>query len=245
MTGTPRPPLVVWSPPRCRSTAFLRMMHERGDFQVVHEPFSHLMDFGSAEFAGGVYSTERALMDALLALAERTPVFVKDTTDFSYPGLLRADDFLRSATHAFIIRHPRETIGSHYRLNPALTRDEIGFARAREIYDAVVRAGQHPVVLDADDLVNHPEAMVRGYCEAVGIEFRPEALSWRPEVLPAWQRTLRWHTAVAASTGFTRSDGDQPVDVDDHKVLSAYYRYHLPHYEFLRDRRLRVDPGAG
>ena len=87
-------PLVLWSPPRCRSTAFLRMMYERGDFLVVHEPFSHLKDFGAADVDGARCHDEGSLMNTLLALAERTSVFVKDTTDFHYPGLLAADRLL-------------------------------------------------------------------------------------------------------------------------------------------------------
>jgi hypothetical protein len=186
--------LVMWSPPRCRSTAFLRMMHQRGDFDVVHEPFSHLMDFGTAELAGTRYGDERSLMDALLTMAARRPVFVKDTTDFHYPGVLMADDFLAAATHTFMVRHPREAIASHYRLNPRVTRDEIGFARLREIYDAVRRVGGEPVVVDSDDLVDRPAATVRAYCAAVGVPFRGKALSWSAQVLPSWERTIyRYH----------------------------------------------------
>src|SRR5688572_9967975 len=140
--------LVLWSPPRCRSTAFLRMMAARGDYQVVHEPFSHLKDFGSADVAGVRCHDEAALMAALLELSARTPVFVKDTTDFHYPGLLAATGFLRAATHSVIVRHPREAIPSHHRLNPDLTCAEVGFERVREIYDAAAAAGRAPVVID-------------------------------------------------------------------------------------------------
>jgi hypothetical protein len=243
-----RGPLVLWSPPRCRSTAFLRMMHERGDHTVVHEPFSHLLDFGEAEVRGEKHTDERGLMDALLALAGRGPVFVKDTTDFHYPGLLTADDFLRTATHTIIVRHPREAIASHYRLNRGLTRDEIGFARVREIYEAVQRAGGRPVVVDSDDLIDRPEETVRAYCAAVGIAFRREALSWSATVLPAWRRTMRWHSEVSASTGIGRTstgtarpdDEAGEAGVADHPLLGPFYRYHLPHYQWLRQRRLRV-----
>ncbi|MFS4092200.1 sulfotransferase family protein [Streptomyces sp. AF1A] len=232
--------LVLWSPPRCRSTAFARMMHERGDFTVLHEPFSHLKDFGTAEVAGVSCTDERTLMDELLSLAERTPVFVKDTTDFHYPVVLTADDFLREATHTFILRHPREAIASHHRLNPQLTRDEIGFARVREIHEAVRSAGSEPVVIDSDDFVDRPEATVRAYCRAVGLEFLPQALSWSPSVLSGWEKTLRWHTEVAASTGVKRRPSAGATEVEDHPVLGPYYRYHLPHYHWLRERRLRI-----
>ena len=43
---------MLWSAPRSRSTAFFRMMAERGDFTVVHEPFSYLAEFGYTDVAG-------------------------------------------------------------------------------------------------------------------------------------------------------------------------------------------------
>jgi hypothetical protein len=43
--------LMLWSAPRSRSTAFYRMMTERGDFTGVHEPFSHVRLFRNAEIS--------------------------------------------------------------------------------------------------------------------------------------------------------------------------------------------------
>jgi hypothetical protein len=147
--------IALWSAPRSRSTAFERMMIERGDFTVVHEPFSHLVDFGVARVVDRDVRSERALIDALRALPGN--VFFKDTTDFHYPGLLADGAFLRYAVHTFIIRHPREVIASHLALNPDLDRDEVGIERLYGIYEAVVRAGtRDPVVVDSDDLIDRP-----------------------------------------------------------------------------------------
>jgi Sulfotransferase domain len=232
--------LALWSAPRCRSTPFLRMMAERGDRTVVHEPFSHVADFGVAEVDGTVVRSERDLIGALRKLAAERPVFFKDTTDFHYPGLLADTAFLREATHTFMIRDPKAAIASHYRLNPKLGRDEIGFAWLHEIYAAVADAtGTEPVVLDGDDLVAAPEAIVQAYCARVGIPYVAEALSWRPKVLPGWQRTARWHTSVSDSSGFEQRSEDGAVDVEADPTLRAFLRYHQPFYEQLRARRLR------
>jgi hypothetical protein len=217
------------------------MMAERGDRLVVHEPFSHVADFGAAEVDGRAVRSERDLIDALRELAAERPVFFKDTTDFHYPELLADGDFLREATHAFMIRDPEAAIASHYRLNPELGRDEIGFAWLYEIYAAVEEAtGTQPVVIDGDDLVAAPEAVVREYCAQVGIPYVPEALQWKPKALPSWQRTARWHTSVSESSGFEPPRSDGAVDVESHPRLGAYLRYHRPYYERLYARRLRV-----
>src|SRR5580693_10489738 len=131
------PIVALWSAPRCRSTAFARMMMERGDYMVLHEPFSHVINFGESEVGEHLVRSERELIPALGRLARDAPVFFKDTTDFYYPCLLSDKDFLARGTHTFLIRHPAEAIASHYLLHPGLQRDEIGFAWLAEIFETL------------------------------------------------------------------------------------------------------------
>ncbi|MFF8725797.1 sulfotransferase family protein [Streptomyces sp. NPDC015171] len=237
----PRPRLLaLWSAPRCRSTAFMRMMAERGDFLVVHEPFSHVADFGSAEVAGRTVRTEAELIETLLALSAERPVFFKDTTDFAYPGLLADKDFLAATAHAVILRHPSEAIASHYALNPQLGLHEVGFARLAEIYDAVVAVGGRPVVVDSDDLLRDASATVREFCLRVGIPYSPEALSWRPGMLDGWKRTERWHRSTADTSGFRSTGSEYSATVENTPLLAEYLDFHLPHYERLLAHRLPV-----
>lgn len=232
--------LVLWSAPRCRSTAFLRMMQERGDFEVVHEPLSHTVDFGQTEIAGRPVRSEAEALEALLARSERVPVFFKDTTDFHYPALLAHERFLRRARHTFIIRDPAAAIASHHRVNPDVTRDEIGFERLHEIYERVVAVtGQSPPVVEADDLVRQPAEIVRAYCLAVGIPFRPEALEWDPGWRDDWKQAGSWHVEASERRGFVPDPGDHgsaAIAGDDR--LMGYLRHHAPFYERLRDHAL-------
>ena len=100
--------------------------------------------------------------------------------------------------------------------------------------------GREPVVVDSDDLVTRPAATVKAYCARVGIDFRPEALTWQPYDRPEWEPSSRWHTDVAASTGFGNVAGKPGMDIERHPVLSKYLDYHLPFYEMLYTRRLAV-----
>ncbi|QXJ22400.1 sulfotransferase family protein [Actinomadura graeca] len=235
--------LILWSAPRSRSTAFFRMMAERGDFDAVHEPFSYLAEFGRAELGGAPLTTEAELIGRLRERSREHPVFVKDTTDERYPGVLADEDFLaRDAEHAFLIRHPSETIASYRRLNPGVERHQIGFEAQHEIFTAVRRlTGREPVVVDAADLVARPEATVASFCARVGIGFRPEALTWRAEQREEWTPSQRWHADAAASTGFRKSGPERGAeDVAAHPVLGDYLRHHLPYYEELHAHRLTV-----
>jgi hypothetical protein len=234
--------LMLWSAPRSRSTAFFRMMAERGDFTPVHEPFSYLAEFGHVEIDGQRITSETELIEFLRGLSGNGPVFVKDTTDERYPGVLADERFLaEDATHTFIIRHPKETIASYYEVNPDVVQHQIGFEAQYEIFSTITRvAGREPVVVDADDLVRRPEDLVRAYCTQVGIDFRPEAMSWKPDNRSEWSPSDRWHTDAAASTGFGDVTEKRGVDVEAHPELSKYLKHHLPFYEELYARRLAV-----
>jgi hypothetical protein len=236
----PRRMLSVWSAPRCRSTAFARMMAERGDYAVLHEPFSHVVNFGESEVGGRVARTEQELIPELWRLAREGPVFFKDTTDFHYPHLLADRHFLAGGVHTFLIRHPAEAIASHYQLHPGLQRDEIGFAWLAEIYDAVASAtGTPPVVIDSDDLVARPRQTVRAYCDAVRIPFIPRALSWAPGMREDWQRTSRWHVTASQTSGFVRTRPAGAAVIAENPLLAGYLEYHLPFYDKLRAAALR------
>lgn len=233
--------LALWSAPRCRSTAFARMIAERGDFAVLHEPFSHVKDFGEAKVGGRIVRDEAGLIAAITGLAATAPVFFKDTTDFRYPGLLAHPKFLARAVHTFIVRHPAAAIASHFALNPALNRDEVGFAWLAEIYDAVLAAtGVPPVVVDSDDLVRDPARLIRAYCQAVGIPFIEGALSWDPGMRTEWQRTSKWHESTSKTGGFVaRAEPDRSA-IAGNAVLAGYLDYHLPFYERLREVAIQL-----
>lgn len=235
--------LMLWSAPRSRSTAFFRMMAERGDFTVVHEPFSYLAEFGYADVAGTRVVSAPDLIAALRDLGARSCVFAKETTGKRYPQVLASASFLGSdAVHTFLIRHPRETIASYVRLNPDAPLHKIGFESLYEVYASVARlTGRPPAVVDAADLMLSPVAVISAYCARVGIPFVPAALSWRPADRPEWEPSRRWHAEVAASTGFRGAPaaGSRPcVDVERDPVLGRYLSHHLPYYQAMHARRL-------
>jgi Sulfotransferase domain len=234
--------LMLWSAPRSRSTAFFRMITERGDFTAVHEPFSYLAEFGHADLGDGRLTSGPELIAALRSLAAPRPVFVKETTGKRYPEVLADRQFMaKDALHTFLIRHPRETIISRYAINPDVALHKIGFESQYEVFAEVSRlTGREPLVVDSEDLVTRPAATIKMYCKRVGIDFRPEALRWKPSERPEWELSRGWHTAVAKSTGFGDVPGRRDMDIEQHPVLSRYLNYHLPFYQKLYARRMAV-----
>ena len=201
------PILMLWSAPRSRSTAFYRMMIERGDFTGVHEPFSRLEVFGTADIGATALATMPEVIAELRSLAATRQVFVKDTTDRRHPGVLADPRFLaEDAQHTFLIRHPRETLRSYLaiRRNPRI--HEIGFEAQYELYTKVSRlTGRDPLVVDASDLMRRPADTVRAYCAHAGIGFRPDALSWQPSGRPnGWAASATGSPAWRPAQGWAR-----------------------------------------
>jgi hypothetical protein len=170
------------------------MMAERGDFMMVHEPFSYLAEFGYADIAGERITSAGGLIFTLSSLAERGRVFAKETMGRRYPEVLADQQFLATgASHAFLIRHPREAICSYHALDPGAGLHKIGSGSQHEIFAEVRRLSRRdPIVVDSDDLITHPAAIIQAFCARVGIDFRPEAFTWWPSDRPEWQPSRRW-----------------------------------------------------
>jgi hypothetical protein len=84
------------------------------------------------------------------------------------------------------------------------TLEDLGFVQQEEIFDWVCkRANAIPPVVDAKDVLENSERMLRLLCDAVGIEFSELMLSWPPglrETDGVWAKY--WYGEVAKSTSF-------------------------------------------
>ena len=216
------------------STAFLRMMLERGDHEVFHEPFSSIVVNGHVTIGEHTATSHDELLKLLEEIAGERPVFVKETTEYDYLST-GGERLPEVGVHTFIIRDPRSVIPSHYAMNPQMTCAEVGYGHQAELARrARAATGRTPVVIEAEALVADPEAAVAAYCTGVGIPFVASALSWQPGDHQVWQRTRQWHRDAANSSCFTSSGRTYAQTVDNNPMLADCYRHHLPDYEFLR-----------
>ncbi|MFC5750153.1 sulfotransferase family protein [Actinomadura rugatobispora] len=240
MSAAPKP-IVLWAVPRSRSTAFLRIMLERGDLEVVHEPFSYLQMDGHFDVAGRRVTSTTELLDVMFEVnANKRRVFVKDTSDYDYTPLLEDERLFGDVVNTFMIREPAGAISSHYAMNPKATLDEYGFEYLHTIFEAVrTTTGEVPLVVDGDDLVADPEATVRAYCERVGLEFMPEAMRWDPGERTNWQRKAAWHSEVAESSGLVaKAPPKQRETPDTNEHLRRVAEHHRPFHDALARHRL-------
>ncbi|KAK3739258.1 hypothetical protein QZH41_000259, partial [Actinostola sp. cb2023] len=116
--------------------------------------------------------------------------------------------------HTFLIRDPAKSIPSLYRLSTlpnetgwdSFDPEEAGVRQLYEFYTFVTEhLDPNPVVIDADDLLDDPDGMMKKYCEAVGISYEPHMTTWQAGMMDGWTGWLKpWVTAVSQSTGFEK-----------------------------------------
>jgi len=230
--------IALWYVPRSLSTAFERMMMQRGDFKFFHEPFYlfYLKERASTALDLKPDLDHPVDFPEILAMIRSAvlegPVFFKD---MPCCVISRTDkDFLSIFENTSIIRDPAKTLVSYYRLDPNFTIVEASYAEQRKMFELVMDiTGKVPALVDAEDLVENPYGVVKGYCERVGIPFMSEALTWEAVLKPEWKRWEVWHLDVAESTGFIKDMEAYDISVHDVPRLSEMYELCMPHYEAI------------
>ncbi|MCP4874697.1 MAG: sulfotransferase family protein [Gammaproteobacteria bacterium] len=250
------PVYILWATPRSTSTAFEWMMRMRGDMACFHEPFGQAwyqgddaraprLDANSPRKPGLNFA---GVVDRLQSAALKHPVFSKDMPQFT--DHLWSDEFLVRFEHSFLIRDPAKVLASLHRSwlkadnVEGFTRNEIGFDEQRRLFDLLhSKSNQPPVVIDSDDLLDDPHAMVEQYCAAIGVPFIAGALSWEPgsrsEVLWYDGDDSIWHESLKNSNGL-KAQPRKTIEVEElPRKLQALYDEFLPHYQHLHRFRLR------
>ncbi len=245
--------LALWAVPRSTSTAFEWMVRVRGDHRCFHEPFGEAWYQGedarwpriTSESLRTPGLTFDRVWRGLLDAAGQGPVFVKDFPH--YVEHLWTDDFLDHFNHSFLVRDPAKVATSMYKHWPDFVLKEIGFVEQRRLFDRIAeRQGAPPPVIDSDDLLEEPAAVVEAWCQAVGIPFKPEALSWtagaRDEV--SWYDGGSWHENLRDSDGL-KPQPRRYIDIADAPArVREIYDLVLPHYRHLHAHRLCAKPSA-
>ncbi len=241
MTGTIR--IAMWSGPRNISTAMMRAWENRGDCRVTDEPF-----YGAYLAATGldhpmrreVIAAQPTDWDAcarFCAGGVGAPVhFQKHMCQHMIAEAPL--DWMAACRHAFLIRPPEAVAASFHERWAGMGVDVLGFRRQAELFDHVCQiTGHAPPVLEARDVLEAPEAMLRALCSALGAGFDPAMLAWLagPRASDGvWG--AHWYGRVNASTGFApyRPPGPAP------EGLAAIVAECRPFYERMYAHRLVV-----
>ena len=236
--------IAMWSGPRNISTAMMRAWGNRQDTFVVDEPFyAYYLKATGKQHPGAEEVIAAGEIDWRKVVAQLTdPIpndkrifFQKQMTHHLLPGVDR--QWLDAVTNCFLIRDPRDVIASYIRKRENPTLEDLGYVQQAEIFDFVrARTKSLPPILDAKDVLENPERMLRLLCKEVGVEFSESMLSWPPGVRESdgvWAKY--WYGDVAKTTSF------RPYRSTDQQVperLREIYERCCDCYERLYEWRL-------
>lgn len=245
------PIIALWSHPRSMSTAFERIMRERGDLDCLHEPFMYdyyisrstrqMPHFDAMDEHPKSYDAIRTM---ILAKAEQRHVFLKDMSYYVMPQIVADKAFFGRITHSFLIRDPRASILSYAKLDPDMLLEEIGLeAQWRHAEAVLALTGRMPVIVRSESVQRNPAAQMTRYWKKVGLAAKPEALHWNKPVPADWQQVQGWHSDAMASTTIrpittehlTRIEQDFADLAAQAPRFQQYLDHHLPFYNKLLD----------
>ncbi len=237
------PIYALWCHPRSMSTAIERVMRERGDLRIVHEPFIYTYYLGNRgrslphfEPNADHPQTYTDVRQFIRDKAAHGPVFFKDMTYYVLEHLLADPEFLSDITHTFLVRDPAAAILSYARLDPLFRREEAGLEASWLLYCKVRDDGHGTLVLSADHVQERPAEILSEYWGGLGLPVTPHALSWSGKMPASWEHVAGWHEEVLASRQIRPPEHDRDY-LGELESLGGdfldYYRHHKPYYDRL------------
>jgi len=242
--------IFLWVHPRSLSTAFERSIIERGDMEIIHEPFGYLYYVHENRPVACMTvdpshpTSYEDIKKMILETARTTTkdyVFVKDMAFHCYNHISKDPDFLRRIKSTFIVRDPLKAVSSHFAIHPNVTCEEIGHEHQWNLAQCVLEAtGESPAVVVAEDLEEDAAGVMESYADKLGIPYNPYATRWQKSYYNMWDTWKEWHVDVANSTGFHKTDKTKHEEtIKKNPHLEAFYLHHLPFYDSLC--KLRVN----
>jgi Sulfotransferase domain len=237
--------IAMWSGPRNISTAMMYSFGNRADCEAWDEPF-----YGFSLKAKG---NDHPLRDEIVAAMETdwdkvvarciTPsakplLYQKHMTHHMLPGYDRR--FITTLTNAFLIRAPERVLASYRQKWSDVDLAAIGFVQQAEIFDSVAqKLGYAPPVVDSEDIIENPRAVLNQLCAACGIAFDEAMLTW-PKGPKACDGVWapHWYNAAWESQGFAKT-ATRAITLP--AALQAIADAAQPYYDRLKTHRIRCD----
>eukprot|EP00931_Biecheleriopsis_adriatica_P118924 TRINITY_DN94228_c0_g1_i1.p1 TRINITY_DN94228_c0_g1~~TRINITY_DN94228_c0_g1_i1.p1 ORF type:complete len:334 (-),score=68.95 TRINITY_DN94228_c0_g1_i1:42-980(-) len=243
-SDSPHRTVILWTAPRCLSTAFERAIVQlKGDgVRIMHEPFGGPHYFGKERQShrfkhepNNPNETFTRILDGLRP--NQSDAAVTFSKDMAY--YLRSRDDVAEmlindpmVTHTFLIRNPAKTVPSlHVKSQGAKEGEvneitgagwdhfderEVGFLDLLDLFrKAKESSGKDPTVLDADLVLTDPEKMLKMYCDATGLPYKEGMTSWTPGPVDGWEAWPGWHDDAIKSSGLIQRKVPKPAPQEE------------------------------
>lgn len=253
--------LILIGNPRSATTAFERYMIKRGDYDIYHEPISiqgWLYALGvktlGKDFTGKDYGGGETLISIDESLRKR-PYFIKEMAFFLQDNQVLLDLIKHDKIQViFLIRNPEQAVLSHYKLAKTRgtnthfggTENEMRYDMMENLFYKIMHlTGTTPLLIDADELINHPQQVISTLCNKLQISFDPHDLVWEAGEKNYWSNTAdAWQLEVTNSTGFKAPDtlhSMNEVALEDRDTISKLIAHNLNIYNKLLSYKISLD----
>ena len=190
---------------------------QRTDTTVIDEPFyGYYLGVTNANHPGKeeILKTMPLIPEDVLNdifTKEETPILFLKNMAHHFVDLDLT--FMLQFVNIIFIRNPKQIVASYNRVikNPSIS--DIGVADQFKIYNYLIAKGNHPLIVNSEDLVTNPKAILEKMCEELRIPFDKSMLKWEAGPRPEdgiWSKY--WYTNVHKSIGFQKQKtSNQPI----------------------------------
>ena len=228
--------ICLWSGRRNVSTALMYSFAQRKDTKVIDEPlYGHYLEAtgvihpGREEVIQSTNCDGNAVMQELINLESNSydVLFIKQMSHhFQY----LKNDFLTKTENIFLIRDPKEVLSSLTVQLPNATVRDTGLDIQWQLYQTLKSSGASPIVIDSQDLLMDPEAILTLLCDHLSIKFSKKMLKWKTGPIKEdgiWSKY--WYHTVHKSSGFIPYKAKPELP----KTLLKLYNNCRPYYKNL------------
>ncbi|WP_255418902.1 hypothetical protein [Paraglaciecola sp. MB-3u-78] len=234
----------LWCVPRSRSTAFEKMMVNSGQFNVIGEPFIDIYKQGMLS-SHDVRITQRNFNQVFDSLSQNSllqPVFVKDMAYHVTPFI--SDSQILSAQHTFLIRDPKLSIPSLFKMRENFHENETGFTGQSTLFKRIYTlTGNKPFIVDAEQLIRSPIKTVGRYFDSIKHVMPKDVLDWHPGSRDEWKERESWHIDAINSSGFVDTKRDVKTEPLPSRIAQIIQKNMVPYnymWEQLSQQKLDV-----
>ena len=199
----------MWSGPRNLSTALMRSFENREDTKVWDEPFYayYLKETKKNHpLANEIINKYETNLEKIIDLVTAEKDFIYFQKHMSHHIIKKIPiNWITKGINCFLIRHPKEVLLSYIQKNDLIDSNDLGYPAQLRLFNYIKTSNKKILVIDAKDLSEKPEIILKKICKKINIPFTEKMLNWpkgRRDSDGIWEKI--WYKNVKSSTTFNK-----------------------------------------
>ena len=201
--------IYMWSGPRNLSTALMRSFENREDTKVWDEPFYayYLKETKKNHpLANEIINKYETNLEKIIDLVTAEKDFIYFQKHMSHHIIKKIPiNWITKGINCFLIRHPKEVLLSYIQKNDLIDSNDLGYPAQLRLFNYIKTNNKKILVIDAKDLSEKPEIILKKICKKINIPFTEKMLNWpkgRRDSDGIWEKI--WYKNVKSSTSFNK-----------------------------------------